>query len=58
MNVFENFSLIFGQNIDPKYPRGIFFPKRIHQKNFSSKFKFSAKAMMAPPGGQTVTKKV
>ena len=27
------------------------------KKNFSSKFQFSAKVMMAPPGGQTVTKK-
>ena len=43
---------------DPKFLKGNFFPKKIHQKkNFSSKFQFSAKAMMTPPGDQTVTKK-
>ena len=51
------FRPIFGQKIDPKLPRSHFFLKSIHQKNFSSKFQFSAKAMMTPPGDQTVTKK-
>ena len=35
----------------------IFSLKEFTKKNFSSKFQFSAKVMMAPPGGQTVTKK-
>ena len=34
-----------------------FFLKECTKKNFSSKFQFSARVMMAPPGGQTVTKK-
>ena len=33
-----------------------FLPKIIQQKNFISKFQFSAKVIMVPPGGQTVTK--
>ena len=57
MNVFGPFRPIFGQETDPKLSRSHFFAKRIHQKkNFSSKFQFSAKAMMTPPGDQTVTK--
>ena len=55
-SIFWHFRPIFGQNIDPKLPRSHFVPKRIHQKNISSKFQFSAKLMMAPPGGQKVTK--
>ena len=35
----------------------IFSLKEFTKKNFGSKFQFSAKMMMAPPGGQTVTKK-
>ena len=35
----------------------IFSLKEFTKKIFSSKFQFSAKVMMAPPGGQTVTKK-
>ena len=30
INVFGHFSPIFGQRIDPKYPKGNFFPKIIH----------------------------
>ena len=36
----------------------IFSLKEFNKKNFSSKFQFSAKVMMAPPGGQTITKKI
>ena len=32
MNVIGHFSPIFVQKIGQKYPRGNFFPKRIHQK--------------------------
>ena len=35
----------------------IFSLKEFTKKNLSSKFQFSAKAMMTPPGDQTVTKK-
>ena len=38
-------------HVDP-----IFFMRQFTKKNFSSKFQFSAKAMMTPPGDQTVTK--
>ena len=57
MNIFGHFSSIFGQNNDPKYPRGDIFLKEFTKKDFSSKFQFSAKVMMTPPGDQTVTKK-
>ena len=39
------------------YLEVIFLLKEFTKKNFSSKFQFSAKAMMTPPGDQTVTKK-
>ena len=35
--VFGHFWPIFGQKMDPKPPRGHFFPKRIHQNKFQLK---------------------
>ena len=56
VKVFGKFEPIFEQKMDPKLPGSHFPPKRIYQKNFNSRYQFSAKVMMAPPGGQVVTK--
>ena len=57
VSVFGHFRSFFEQKIDPKLPRSHFSLKEFTKKYFSSIFQFSAKAMMTPPGDQTVTKK-
>ena len=44
VNVFGHFWPIFGLKIDPKYPRGNFLPKRIHQKKFQLKIPIFSKS--------------